>query len=99
MPLSWNLGTLTSWNPLGHSRSVTGLIYLYLYLKFLEPSGPVQACNGDCFIFFIYTRNAVQYKQAYSFTHDLDESNDQFCEVYLLGEENSTTEDSLSLCE
>ena len=28
VPLSWNLGTLTSWNPLGHSRPVTGLIYL-----------------------------------------------------------------------
>jgi len=32
VPLSWNLGTLTSWNPLGLSRSVTGLMYLYLYL-------------------------------------------------------------------
>ena len=30
VPLSWNLGTLTSWNPLGHSRPVTGLLYLYL---------------------------------------------------------------------
>jgi hypothetical protein len=29
MPLSWNLGTLTSWNPLGHSRPVMGLLYLY----------------------------------------------------------------------
>ena len=28
MPLSRNLGTLTSWNPLGHSGPVTGLIYL-----------------------------------------------------------------------
>jgi hypothetical protein len=28
VPLSWNLGTLTSWNSLGHSRHVTGLIYL-----------------------------------------------------------------------
>jgi hypothetical protein len=28
--LSWNLGTLTSWNPLGHSRPVTGLLYLLL---------------------------------------------------------------------
>ena len=28
--LPWNLGTLTSWNPLGHSRPVTGLIYFYL---------------------------------------------------------------------
>jgi len=25
------LGTLTFWNSLGHSRSVTGLLYLYLY--------------------------------------------------------------------
>ena len=29
MPLSCNLGTLTSWNPLGHSRPVTGLLDLY----------------------------------------------------------------------
>ena len=28
MPLSRNLGNLTSWNPLGHSRPVTGLVYL-----------------------------------------------------------------------
>jgi hypothetical protein len=26
--LSCNLETLTSWNPLGHSRPVTGLLYL-----------------------------------------------------------------------
>ena len=31
--LSWNLGTLTSWNPLGHSRPVMGLLYLYLYIN------------------------------------------------------------------
>jgi len=31
VPLSWNLGTLTSWNPLGLFRPVTGLLYL-LYL-------------------------------------------------------------------
>jgi hypothetical protein len=29
VPLSCNLGTLTSCNPLGHSRPVTGLLYLY----------------------------------------------------------------------
>jgi len=29
-PLSCNLGTLTSWNPLGQSRPVMGLLYLYL---------------------------------------------------------------------
>jgi hypothetical protein len=28
VPLSRNLGTLTSWNPLGQSRPVTGLLYL-----------------------------------------------------------------------
>jgi hypothetical protein len=33
VPLSWNLGILTSWNPLGHSRPVTGLLYLYLIPK------------------------------------------------------------------
>jgi len=32
VPLSWNLGTVTSWNRLGHSRPVTGLLYLLLYL-------------------------------------------------------------------
>ena len=35
MPLSWNLGTLTSWNPLGHSRPVKGLLYLYLFTETL----------------------------------------------------------------
>jgi len=38
------MGTLISWNPLGHSKPVTGL--LYLYLNILEPSNPLQACNG-----------------------------------------------------
>ena len=33
VPLSRNLGTLTSWNPLGLSRPVTGLLYLYLTCK------------------------------------------------------------------
>ena len=31
VPLSRNLATLTFWKPLGHSRAVTGLLYLYLY--------------------------------------------------------------------
>jgi len=31
VPLSRNLGTLTSWNPLGPSRPVRRLFYLYLY--------------------------------------------------------------------
>ena len=33
MSLSRNLGTLTSWNPLSHSRPVKGLLYLYLYFR------------------------------------------------------------------
>jgi hypothetical protein len=33
VPLSRNLGTLTSWNPLGLSRPVMGMIYLYHYSK------------------------------------------------------------------
>jgi hypothetical protein len=34
VPLSRNLGTLTSWNPLGTSGPVKGLIYLYACNKF-----------------------------------------------------------------
>ena len=35
VPLSRNLGTLTFWNPLGHSRPVTGLLYLLIYVHLL----------------------------------------------------------------
>ena len=46
MSLSRNLGTLTSWNPLGHSGPLTGLLYLYLLqsysLHFLQDSPLVQ---------------------------------------------------------
>jgi len=31
--LSRNLGTLTSWNPLGPSEPVTGLLYIYLRIS------------------------------------------------------------------
>jgi len=31
--LSRNLGASTSWNPLGLSRPVMGLLYIYLYLQ------------------------------------------------------------------
>ena len=30
LPFSCNLGNVTSWNPLGHSRPVTGLLYICL---------------------------------------------------------------------
>jgi hypothetical protein len=32
LPLSRNLGTLTSWNPLGLSRPVTGQLYNYNFV-------------------------------------------------------------------
>jgi hypothetical protein len=35
VPLSCNLGTLSSWNRLGHSRPVTGLLYLF-FLPFTD---------------------------------------------------------------
>ena len=40
VPLSCNLGTLTSWNPLGHSRPVKGLIYLLQWLHELASKLP-----------------------------------------------------------
>ena len=48
--LSWNLGTSTSWNPLGHSRPVTGLIYLHLPLPILIN---VQRDATVCSLYFI----------------------------------------------
>ena len=44
VPLSWNLGTLISWNPLGPSRPVTGLLYLYLYLSISVSKHPPFFC-------------------------------------------------------
>ena len=42
VPLSRNLGALTSWNPLGVSRPVIGLLYLLIYqvicvCRYLKP--------------------------------------------------------------
>jgi hypothetical protein len=34
--MSWNLGTLTSWNPLGHCRPLTRLLYLFYSSSHLE---------------------------------------------------------------
>jgi hypothetical protein len=39
VPLSRNLGTLASWNPLGHSRPVTGLLfYLFKHIRIKNTS-------------------------------------------------------------
>ena len=53
--------TLTSWNPLGHARSVMGL--LYLYLNFLEPYGTRQVCNGTVY-FYLYFLEPSGSRQA-----------------------------------
>jgi hypothetical protein len=39
VPLSRNLITLTSWNPLGHSRPVMGLLFICIILYYFLPSG------------------------------------------------------------
>ena len=44
MPLLRNLRTLTSWNSLGHSRPVTGLIYSFLLD---DESNPGQQCDRE----------------------------------------------------
>jgi len=36
--LSWNLGASAFWNPQGLSRSVMGLLYLYLYMFWALPA-------------------------------------------------------------
>ena len=63
VPLSRNLGTLTSWNPLRHSRPVTGLIYLFHALH-LRYSVTRQVC-ATC----ISTNNFFQFKFNISQNH------------------------------
>jgi hypothetical protein len=46
--LSCNLGTLTSWNPLDHSRPVTGLLYLYLYPSLKRGQIWVENFESSC---------------------------------------------------
>ena len=56
------VNVLISWNPLGHSRPVTGLLYLYFDIPPISKSGQVISCisfinlrpgiNSLCFIYF-----------------------------------------------
>jgi len=43
--LSWNLGASTSWNPLGLSRPVMGLLYLYLNWIILGASAKLRKAS------------------------------------------------------
>jgi len=60
VPLSFNLGTLTSWNPLGHSRSVKGLIYLYLYQCTLRDSVSEYSFFINFYFFKLIVTNLVK---------------------------------------
>jgi hypothetical protein len=45
VPMSRNLGALTSWNPAGLFRPVMGQLYLYLYLTDLSMSDCWHSCH------------------------------------------------------
>ena len=55
VPLWRNLGNLTSWNPLGLFRPVTGLLYLY-HINFLDN----YVSNEMCFFFVHSTATYVR---------------------------------------
>jgi len=59
VPLSLNLGTLTSWNPLDHSRPATGLIYLFLPVVFNDTGSILgEYVNHRCYyLFFMFVSN------------------------------------------
>ena len=49
VPLSRNMGILTSWNPLRPSGPVTGLLYLYSFLLEVE-STPGPQCDRKDYV-------------------------------------------------
>jgi hypothetical protein len=51
--LSRNLGTLTSWNPRGHSRPVTGLLYLFIFYLHLPFRNLISTLWFLHFLFFL----------------------------------------------
>jgi len=63
VPLSRNLGTLTSWNPLGPSWPLTGLRYLYLYkcASFVPTVFVFRLCS-DWYLLLNCRTCTMQYK-------------------------------------
>ena len=57
VPLSFNLGTLTSWNPLGQSRPVTGLIYLLFF--FFKDNSHYRQGKSEAVILTCIWRNSI----------------------------------------
>jgi hypothetical protein len=53
VPLSRNLGILTSWNPVGHFRPVMGLLYLLYTLFSFTVIIIVRSEDTLCVTFFI----------------------------------------------
>ena len=64
VPLSRNLGTLTSWNPLGLSRPVMGLIYLFLstWLDLIASPNNNFTENRQLGPYYIAAKNKTCYK-------------------------------------
>ena len=66
VPLSWDLATLTSWNPLDHSRPVMGLLYLYVTVYNQLSCVPNRPC---CFRYF-----GIQRRFLWRIEHGLSSS-------------------------
>jgi hypothetical protein len=69
--LSCNLGASTSWNPMGLSRPVMGLIYLYLFRNRLKGIG-------------MDTSEPEQGKVAGTCNHGNEPSQERLCSVGLV---------------
>jgi hypothetical protein len=68
VPLSRNLGTLTSWNPLGHSRPVTELLYPsnYFFYDAAAQRGPGLPHSCDTKALVIFSEKAAVRLLAWS---------------------------------
>jgi len=62
LPLSCNMGTLTSWNPLGHSRPGTGLLYFHLLLDHRARSQSELATFVLRWDIFVHPRHNLRSK-------------------------------------
>jgi hypothetical protein len=83
VPLSRNLVTLTSWKLLGHSRPVTGLLYIYLkyYIKKTLTSWiPLAHSRPVTGLFYIYLTYYIKQTAASLSNHDESQGKREFDE-------------------